>query len=127
MRNLVLAAVAGVALLAMAGSAAAQQTLCQKYDAWMAGSASKSDGGKLTAVSDQMSLEFDSGNWNGRDTGGKGPFFGQAEVTTCTPTSVEFKVQSLGSADTCKLDDKGGGTCTAGTDTRTLQGKFRVR
>lgn len=118
------AVTAGALVLAAAGSASAQQTLCQKYDAWMEGTASKADGSR---VSDQMSLEFDSGFWNGRDTSGKGPFFSQAEVTSCTATAVEFKLQGLGPAETCKLDDKGGGTCTAGAETRTLQGKLRTR
>ena len=127
MRGLFWASVIVVVGLTTAGAASAQQTLCQKYDAWMQGTASRTEGGKLTTVSDQMSLEFDSGYWNGRDTGGKGPFFSQAEVTACNSTGVEFKLQGLGSSEICKIDGTGAGTCTAGSDTRTLQGKFRTR
>lgn len=127
MRTLLMSGLMVSAAVLTASGAHAEQTLCQKYDAWMQGSASKPDSGKLTPISDQMSLEFDSGFWNGRDSGGKGPYFGQAEVTACTASTVEFKVQSLGPPDTCKLDNTGAGTCTAGPDTRTLSGKFRPR
>jgi hypothetical protein len=122
--------VMGVAACAtlIAGASNAQQTLCQKYDAWMDGAASRLDGGKPVAVSDQMSLDFDQGYWNGRDASGKGPYFGQADITTCTATTVEFKVrEGLGDPKTCKLDDKGAGTCTLGSDTQTLLGKLRPR